>query len=202
VDRIEKYLKDNHKGTILYGGSIKRENRFITPTVIENPDKESLLMKDEIFGPILPFFYYTNLDQVIGEINARPKPLVVYMFSESKTNAKIVKERTYSGSFVVNDTIMQMTNFALPFGGVGASGYGRFHGKDGFIGFSNPKSVALCSSMDSFPVNQRYPPYTESKKSVMGKLLTVGFVTVGQVGKYLLILLVLIAIAVFCGVYF
>lgn len=71
-----------------------------------------------------------------------------------------MKNNTYSGSYVSNDTIFQMTNLHLPFGGVGGSGYGRFHGKSGFDGFSNAKSIAKLSTMDNYPTNQRYPPYT------------------------------------------
>ncbi len=92
---------------------------------------------------------------------------------------------------MINDTILQMSNVNLPFGGVGASGYGRYHGKDGFLAFTNPRSIAHVSSLDKYPSNQRYPPYTESKKSLMGKLLKVGFVTYADLGKYLLILIVL-----------
>jgi len=96
---------------------------------------------------------------------------------------------------------MQMSNLALPFGGVGASGHGRFHGKDGFIAFSNPKSIAHISSMDSFPLNQRYPPYTDSKKSIMSKLLKLGFITYGQLGKGLLVILILVAVGIVCGIF-
>jgi aldehyde dehydrogenase (NAD+) len=78
---------------------------------------------------------------VISEIQSRPKPLVVYAFSENSKNIKLIKEKTRSGSFVVNDAVVHLLNCHLPFGGVGASGYGRYHGKSGFLAFSNPKSV-------------------------------------------------------------
>lgn len=141
----------------------------------------------------MPLFYYSDLKELIKEINSRPKPLVVYQFSESKNNTNLVRSQTSSGAYVVNDTILQMTNLNLPFGGVGASGYGRYHGKDGFLAFTNPKSIALISSMDSFPVNQRYPPYNDSKKSIMTKLLKFGFITYGQIGRVLLVIVLLIA---------
>ena len=145
--------------------------------------------------------YYTDLNEVIREIVSRPKPLAIYHFSESSKNTKLVKGSTSSGAYVVNDALMQIMNLSLPFGGVGASGYGRYHGKDGFVGFSNPKSIAEVSSMDTFPLNLRYPPFTDSKKSFMTKLLKVGFITYRQIGKWLLILAVLIVLATLAGIY-
>ena len=190
-------MKDEHDGKILFGGkSIKKESRFISPTIIENPKKSSLLMQEEIFGPILPIMYYTDINELIKEIISRPKPLAIYHFSESSKNIKLVKGSTSSGAYVVNEAVMQMTNLCLPFGGVGASGYGRFHGKDGFVGFSNPKSIAEVSSLDSFPQNLKYPPFTDSKKSLMTKLLKVGFITYRQIGKALLIITVLVVLAI------
>ena len=89
----------------------------------------------------MPIYSYTNLDTVIEEIVDRPKPLVVYVFSESKSNIKKIKNSTYSGSFVVNDVVVHLANNHLPFGGVGMSGSGRYHGESGFINFSNAKSI-------------------------------------------------------------
>jgi aldehyde dehydrogenase (NAD+) len=168
--------------------------------VVEAPRRDCLMMQEEIFGPVLPLLYFSDLQAVIREITARPKPLVVYHFSESSANSELVQGRTYSGAYVVNDTVVQMTNLHLPFGGVGASGYGRFHGRDGFLAFTNPKSIARISSMDSFPVNQRYPPYTDSKKSVMTKLLKFSTITYGQIGKVLLVVLLLVAAAVLLAI--
>ena len=93
-----------------------------------------------------------------------------------------------------------MINTDLPFGGVGGSGQGRLHGKYGFKTFSNPKSVALMSSLDSFPTNRRYPPYTEDKKNFLRKLMKIAFITYGQIGKFFVVLLLIIAVVVLCGV--
>ena len=95
---------------------------------------------------------------------------------------------------------MQIANNALPFGGVGGSGQGRLHGRYGFKSFSNPKSVAMMSSNDGFPTNRRYPPYTDDKKSFLRKLMKVAFITYGQIGKFAAIFLLIIVVAVLCGV--
>jgi len=118
-------------------------------------------MQEEIFGPILPIFYYRDLSEVISEITSRSKPLAIYHFSESKKNINLVKENTSSGAYVSNECVFQIANKYLPFGGVGGSGYGRMHGIHGFAAFSNPKSLALLSSSDGFPKNRTYPPLTQ-----------------------------------------
>lgn len=137
---------------------------------------------------------------MVREINERPKPLAIYHFSESDRNIKYVKNNTSSGAYVTNETIMQIANKFLPFGGVGGSGYGRMHGKHGFIAMSNPKSLALLSSMDTFPTNRRYPPFTEDKKSFLRKLMKVAFITTGQIGRCIAITLLIIVTIVLCVV--
>lgn len=200
LERISKLINDKHEGEVIYGGVIKKESRFISPTVIESPRKDSLMMQEEIFGPVMPIFYYSNLQELINEISSRAKPLAVYMFSENSKNIEQVKQNTFSGAFVTNECVMQIANKALPFGGVGGSGHGRLHGKHGFQTFSNPKSVALMSSNDGFPTNKRYPPYTDDKKNFLRKLMKVAFITYGQIGKFAAIFLLIVVAIVLCGV--
>ena len=95
---------------------------------------------------------------------------------------------------------MQVANKYLPFGGVGGSGYGRMHGTHGFKAFSNPKSVALLSSLDAYPSNKRYMPWTEDKKNLMRKVLKVAFYTPGQIGKVLGLIILVVVGAILCGV--
>ncbi len=115
-------------------------------------------MNDEIFGPILPMFQYENLNEVISFINSRPKPLSLYFFSNDKNNIKKITSNTSSGSVCINDTLSQITTPYLPFGGVGTSGMGKYHGKWSFDTFTHEKSVMNKSF--KFDLSVKYPPYT------------------------------------------
>lgn len=157
------------------------------------------MMNEEIFGPIMPIFSYSNLDSLVKEINQREKPLVVYMFSERKASIEMVRDGTSSGAFVVNETITQMASSHLPFGGVGKSGYGRLHGETGFINFSNPKSVCYTSSFNAYPLNCRFPPFTEKNKSTIVGLLKTGTMTYSQIYRGLFIVILLITIGLVVG---
>lgn len=95
---------------------------------------------------------------------------------------------------MTNDAVLHMTNLHMPFGGVGGSGYGRMHGIYGFKAMSNPKSIALLSSLDTFPTNKRYPPYTEDRKNFLRKLMKIAFVTYTKIGKSLGVTLLLIVV--------
>lgn len=126
--RLKRFYEEEHGGKTLYGGKIIEDKLHFEPTIIEKPREDSSLMKQEIFGPILPIHSYKDLKTLIADIRRKPKPLVVYLYSESSNNVKYVRTHTSSGAYVVNDSVVQLLNCHLPFGGVGDSGYGRYHG--------------------------------------------------------------------------
>lgn len=136
-DRLCSLLKD-HRGNVVIGNASAHDDGNLTPTVILNPSKESTVMKEEIFGPILPVLSYQKFDEVIQTIKENHKPLTIYYFgSVFSGNRTRLENETSSGSLVTNETLFQMVNPNLPFGGVGQSGYGRYHGIEGFKAFSN-----------------------------------------------------------------
>ena len=154
LERLSGYLND---GKIYYGGNIDEDNLYMEPTLIIKPDLNSPLMSDEIFGPILPILVYEDLDNVIKFINHREKPLALYYFSESKKKIKYVLTSTTSGGVTINDTIIHVDNPNLPFGGVGNSGVGKYHGKESFETFTHNKSVMKRGTFIEF--NIRFAPY-------------------------------------------
>lgn len=154
LERLSGYLND---GKIYYGGNIDEDNLYMEPTLIIKPDLNSPLMSDEIFGPILPILVYEDLDNVIKFINHREKPLALYYFSESKKKIKYVLTSTTSAGVTINDTIIHVANPNLPFGGVGNSGVGKYHGKESFETFTHNKSVMKRGTFIEF--NIRFAPY-------------------------------------------
>jgi len=159
-DRLAALLTDGEiaiKGQIVIGGQTNPEEKYIAPTVIDQVDWESPVMQEEIFGPILPVLEYTDLQNAIAQINAHPKPLALYFFSKDKQKQQQILEETSSGGVCINDTVMQVSVSTLPFGGVGDSGMGNYHGKASFDTFSHHKSV-LKKGFRLDP-DWRYPPY-------------------------------------------
>ena len=152
-DRLERMLQ----GDILLGGKVDKSRRSIEPTLILNPDESHPAMQEEIFGPILPIMVYDNIANVIKYINARPKPLALYLFSKSKKIQDQLLTSTSSGGVCINDTIMHIVSNDMPFGGVGASGIGSYHGKFGFDTFSHKKAVLKKATWIDPSI--RYPPY-------------------------------------------
>ena len=140
----------------------------IKPTLVLNPDPTSQLMHEEIFGPILPVIVYDTLDEAIAFINERPKPLALYLFTTKKVTIDSVLTRTSSGSMAINDAVIQLANVHFPFGGVGNSGMGQYHGKHSFLTFSHQKPILHKSRYFDFAF--RYKPGANTVK--MFKKLT------------------------------
>ncbi|MCK9163354.1 MAG: aldehyde dehydrogenase [Bacteroidales bacterium] len=165
-DRLSALL-DN--GDIIYGGKINRDNKFISPTLIENIRKDSELLHSEIFGPILPIISFENIETLIASIRIKPKPLALYIFSNSKQIQNKIISKISSGGVCVNDTIMHIVPENLPFGGVGNSGMGAYHGKKSFETFSHQRSVLIRKNW--LDITLRYPPFNKKKQSLIKKLI-------------------------------
>ncbi|MDM7960501.1 MAG: aldehyde dehydrogenase family protein [Synechococcus sp. WH 8007] len=157
-ERLSALLEQaRERGQILLGGTCDPKRRRIAPTVIQVNDREDPLMQEELFGPLLPILEVDGLQQAIEWINQRPKPLALYLFSSSQHNQETVLNNTSSGGVCFNDVVMQVGVPELPFGGVGASGMGAYHGKAGFDTFSHQRSVLRRPFALDLPF--RYPPY-------------------------------------------
>lgn len=150
---------------VIFGGKGDQSTRFIEPTLVMEPDANSALMQQEIFGPVLPILTYKSVDEAIQFINARPKPLAMYIFSKDKSMTSNVLNTTSAGNVCVNDGMMFMTNQDLPFGGVGTSGMGSYCGQAGFDTFSHLKAVMERSL--ALDVDIRYPPFSEKKLKLL-----------------------------------
>lgn len=163
--RIMSYLEGEN---VTLGGEHKEQERYIAPTIVLNPSLDSKLMQEEIFGPILPVITVKNIEQAIPFINARPKPLAMYVFTKRSNFEQKMLQETSAGSVCVNDGMMFMANKELPFGGVGMSGMGSYSGQAGFDTFSHLKAVMKRQFM--FDVDIRYPPYSQSKLNWLKRL--------------------------------
>lgn len=151
-----------NQGNILAGGQHDRGDRYIAPTLIDGLGWDAPIMQEEIFGPILPILTYRELGEAIAAINQRPKPLALYLFTRDRQVQEQVLEQTTAGSVCINDVVLQVAIWDLPFGGVGSSGVGSYHGQHSFDTFSHLKSVLKKPFwMD---MDWRYPPYSDKVK--------------------------------------
>jgi len=153
MQRLQKLLLH---GDIVYGGKVDSDDRYISPTIIDEVKPDFPIMQEEIFGPLLPVMTFEKIDTVIEYVNSHEKPLAFYYFGKNK-QAKDVLSKTTSGGGCVNDTLMHITNHHLPFGGVGNSGMGRYHGHDSFLAFSNARSIVTTPTWFDLPV--KYVPF-------------------------------------------
>ncbi len=154
---------------VVYDGQAKASSRYLAPIVMRDVTWEDAVMKEEIFGPILPILTYQSLDDVLSIIRENDKPLALYLFSEDKGTQKLVFESLSFGGGAINDTIMHVANPHLPFGGVGASGIGAYHGKTSLKTFSHQKAYMKKSTR--FDPKFLYPPYSDKQVSFIKKIL-------------------------------
>lgn len=159
LNRFAQYLND---GEIYFGGEIDKETLYMEPTILTNAKLDSSIMIEEIFGPILPIIEFDDLNQIINIVNDREKPLALYYFSESNKKIEYIIEKTSAGGVTINDTIIHVANGNLPFGGVGPSGLGKYHGKESFNTFSHIKPVMKRGTFIEF--NVRFAPYNNRIK--------------------------------------
>ena len=157
VKRLETFLKE---GKIHTGGIVDPTDKYISPTIIDEVQPDYLVMQEEIFGPILPVMTFNDIDEPISYINKNEKPLAFYYFGKNKKGTSVL-EKTSSGGACINDTLMHITNHNLPFGGVGNSGMGKYHGKQSFLAFSNQKAVVHTPTWIDIPL--KYVPFKNFK---------------------------------------
>ncbi|MBE9225237.1 aldehyde dehydrogenase [Phormidium sp. LEGE 05292] len=165
-NRLVELLKS---GEIIVGGKTNPETCYIAPTLIDKVSLDAPIMQEEIFGPILPVIEYSNLEEAISIVNNQPKPLALYFFSKNQEYQQQILQKTSSGGVCINDTIMHIAVTELPFGGVGNSGIGSYHGKASFDTFSHQKSVLKKSFLVDIKV--RYAPYL-GKIDLVKKLMS------------------------------
>ncbi len=154
LDRLSGLLLSQK---IAFGGEAYREDRFLAPTIMENVGWDDKIMEDEIFGPILPILPYDDINEAVQNILKRPKPLAFYLFTNNESQKDLYVDKIPFGGGCVNDTVLHLANPHLPFGGIGTSGLGSYHGKKSFDTFTHEKSIFHQSPNIDLPF--RYPPY-------------------------------------------
>lgn len=164
--RLQSYLSDVQ---ILHGGKVDEGACKITPTLVEPNDMDAPIMQDEIFGPILPIITFKSKEDAVKMVRSKSKPLALYVFSSSENFTNHILENTSSGGVCINDVVMHMTGSSMPFGGVGDSGIGGYHGKYSFDLFSHKKPVLHRKFWLDAPL--RYPPFNKIPLSLLKKLL-------------------------------
>jgi len=152
MNRLIKYLD----GDVYYGGKVNLEEKYIEPTILNNVHPEDKIMQEEIFGPILPVMEFGEINEALSYINKNEKPLALYYFGKDKGAEKVLLE-TSSGGACINDTLLHVANHKLPFGGVGNSGMGKYHGKESFLAFTHERGVVNSTTKLDIPL--KYPPY-------------------------------------------
>jgi aldehyde dehydrogenase (NAD+) len=167
VTRLVGYMES---GTIVTGGRADVSSKYVAPTILKDIKPGDLIMQEEIFGPVLPVIEFNDFEEVYGIIEQNPRPLATYIFSRDKKLISNFLQRTRSGNVSVNETVMQIASPYLPYGGIGSSGIGRYHGQKSFETFSNMRSVLEKSNL--LDIWLRYPPYSKLKTKIISFLMS------------------------------
>jgi aldehyde dehydrogenase (NAD+) len=157
-DRILALLSGS-KARVAFGGEVDATSRYISPTLLTEVDPASAVMQEEIFGPLLPILKVSDMAAATAFVNARPKPLALYVFSGDDRKARAILARTSAGGGCLNDTVLHFAHTGLPTGGVNTSGFGKAHGVHGFQAFSNARGILRQRTRWS-AIQLMYPPYT------------------------------------------
>ncbi|KAI0980996.1 hypothetical protein GJ496_003773 [Pomphorhynchus laevis] len=204
-NRIMGYLNTDKYSGVVFGGKYDREKFVMYPTIVSDPSDDHPLMNEEIFGPILPVKSVSNVEEAMNIINKKPKPLVIYLYTQNKSITNDVVNRTSSGSVCVNDCLVQITIPNVPFGGVGLSGINKLNWHDSFKTFSNRKAVVRRS--DKFDIVNRkflYPPHTKRKAKIMMDIIesttsTKTIIRIAYISSFIVASAVLISFGFFIG---
>jgi len=165
INRLSGYLKD---GNIYHGGDYDEETLYFEPTILTDVKEDANILKEEIFGPIFPVLTFNHLEEAIEYVNKKDKPLALYYFSENQSNIEKVIQKTSSGGVTINDTILHVGTSTLPFGGVGTSGMGSYHGKKSFDTFTHEKSIVKRGTYIEFSF--RFAPF-KNKINLLRKIM-------------------------------
>ncbi len=198
ADRLSKLIKNPGKGAkLVQGGDFNVKERYVEPTIFEFTNfedmRESDLAKEEIFGPILYLVPYTNLDDVVDYINSKEKPLAMYYFGNNYKAKETLVQKTSSGALMTNDVIVHYGSEFIPFGGVGMSGYGSYHGKWGFDNLSHLKPVF---DRTQYVLWMRFPPYAGNEGKMKFLLNNLHYTQYGII-KFLLLIVLFIVMLIF-----
>jgi aldehyde dehydrogenase (NAD+) len=166
LQRLASYVSE---GDVVLGGEADAEERYLAPTILRSVAPDAAVMTEEIFGPVLPIVAVDDVGAAIDAVNAKDKPLALYVFSRSKATVARVLAETSSGGACVNHVVYHVAAPALPFGGVGPSGMGAYHGRTGFETFSHRRSVLSKPTTPDVPI--AYPPFTERKRKLIRRFL-------------------------------
>ena len=156
-------------GVPAFGGELDPDQNYVAPTVLRDVSPDSAIMQEEIFGPILPVLSVDSIDEAIDFVNKRDKPLALYLFTKDSAVENEVLERTSSGGACINGTLLHIMDARMPFGGVGPSGMGAYHGRHTFETFSHRRSVLTRGT--GFDPKIMYPPYSERVAKLMQRFM-------------------------------